>query len=419
MIKPTAARARGPGRLFKLRSGDADVWVLDYTAADGRRARKRLSTDRKVAERLRNEILRKRDLQSAGLGVTGGQDRLLTELRDLYLQDLRLRSSAGHLANKTGRLNRALAGVRAQRVRDLTPADAVALQGALARAGLSNTTINMQVGALQTLLRWALRMRLIEESPIESIRPLPSNEKTLVHRRRALSEDEIARLVQVAGAEDAMLGSVSRQVPQAAFWHAAVATGLRYSELRLLTWGAIDFDGAMLTVRGEHAKSGKSRSIPIHRDLLHTLAGLHRFHERLFGREVRDADWVFLAPRGAPWLPCSNNANRLLLRLLEAARIDRFDEAGRKIDIHALRHTFCSRLARTGASVTHAQRLMGHADVRLTSRVYTHLDAEQTRGAIDALPSVSEPKHVTLVHLAGGAQPEPTASSAHGAACIP
>ena len=76
----------------------------------------------------------------------------------------------------------------------------------------------------------------------------------------------------------------------------------------------------------------------------------------------------------------------MLYRLLEAADIPRHDEAGRQFSVHGLRHSFCTRLARTGASLEHARALMGHSDVRLTSRVYTHLEAEQTRGAIENLP---------------------------------
>jgi integrase/recombinase XerD len=314
------------------------------------------------------------------------------------LADLKIRSGAGHLSNKSARLDKALEALRAKRVRDLTPADAIALQAALVRAGLGNTTVNMRLGALQGMLRWAVRMRLIAESPIEQVQPLPQNERTLRRRRRALSEDEIQRLIAAAEAEDRQCAV--RSVPQAAFFACALSTGLRYGELRLLAWGAVDFDNAMLHVRGEHAKSGKSRAIPLRRDLLLALAELARIQKRFLGREVVAADRVFLAPRGGPWLACSNNANRVLLRLLEAARIPRLDEAGRKIDLHALRHSFATRLARTGASMAHTQLLMGHSDVRLTARVYLHVEAENTRGAIDALPPTASEAVPSKLRLA-------------------
>lgn len=51
----------------------------------------------------------------------------------------------------------------------------------------------------------------------------------------------------------------------------------------------------------------------------------------------------------------------------------------------ALRHTFGTRLIRMGVGLAQVQYLMGHSDPKLTAQVYTHLDVEDLRGAIDAL----------------------------------
>jgi len=61
------------------------------------------------------------------------------------------------------------------------------------------------------------------------------------------------------------------------------------------------------------------------------------------------------------------------LRLLEAAGIERTDAHGRSVDIHALRHTTATRLARSVAPLAITQRVLGHSDPKLTARVYTHL----------------------------------------------
>lgn len=376
MNRRIASRAKGPGRLYRETRHGETAWHLDYTASDGKRRRQKLASDRKVAEQMRIQLIARRDREVSGLGIIGGQDRLLAELCDLYLQDLRLRAGAGHLTNKSARLDKALASLRAQRVRDLAPADVLALQGALG-----------------SMLAWAVKMRLIEENPIKHLRPLPINEKTLRRRPRALSEDEIGRLMAVAEAEDRhCCADGPRQIPQAPFLRVALESGCRYGELRQLRWGAIDFEGATLLVRGEHAKSAKSRSIPIRAELLNALAELQRHHARHLGRAVQAHDHVFLAPRGEVWLNCSNNANRMLYRMLEAAGIPRIDDVGRQVSMHGLRHSFCTRVIANGGSLEQARLLMGHADVRLTSRVYAHLDTSQTRSAIDKLPPTGSPR---------------------------
>lgn len=88
---------------------------------------------------------------------------------------------------------------------------------------------------------------------------------------------------------------------------------------------------------------------------------------------TRPADPVFLSPEGCAQACHTVNLTRVLHRLLEAAGIDRFDAQGRRIDIHALRHSAASRFARTGVPLAVAQRILGHSDVQMTARVYTLL----------------------------------------------
>jgi hypothetical protein len=96
-------------------------WTLTWSDATGKRHRHALSTDRRVAERLRSEIIRTRDMELAGLGGEAGQERLLEEVLGLYLSDLSTRAVPEHIRNVRSRLERLLAAVPAQRVRDLRP----------------------------------------------------------------------------------------------------------------------------------------------------------------------------------------------------------------------------------------------------------------------------------------------------------
>ncbi len=93
-------------------------------------------------------------------------------------------------------------------------------------------------------------------------------------------------------------------------------------------------------------------------------------------------------PEAACWGRPTNNAMRIFNRLLARAKIERVDGDGKKIDIHALRHTFGSRLARHGAGLVQVQQLMGHSDPKLTAQVYTHLDVEDLRKALEMVAEV-------------------------------
>ena len=66
----------------------------------------------------------------------------------------------------------------------------------------------------------------------------------------------------------------------------------------------------------------------------------------------------------------------------------RRDGHGQTVDVHSLRHTFATLLARNGVSPSIAQKLMRHSDIRLTMNTYTHLDLADTAGAVAGLPAL-------------------------------
>ena len=82
---------------------------------------------------------------------------------------------------------------------------------------------------------------------------------------------------------------------------------------------------------------------------------------------------------------------RILDRLLLRAGIRKVDAEGRKLDIHALRTTCASRMARRGVALAVAQRWLGHSDPKLTAQHYTDLGVEDLRDAIERAP-VTEPE---------------------------
>jgi len=53
--------------------------------------------------------------------------------------------------------------------------------------------------------------------------------------------------------------------------------------------------------------------------------------------------------------------------------------------IHDLRHSFASVLVNAGRSLYEVQELLGHSDIRTTSR-YAHLSQERLREAVEPVP---------------------------------
>jgi integrase len=403
----SSGRALSSGSLKRVQRGNGPPrWVLSWTDAKGSRHRQALSTDRRVAEQMRTEIIRQRDMERAGLGAVDGQSMELAMLRDQYVTDLGARVGTKQLRSVTDALARVLAALEAKRVRDLRVADLMRYQRERLAQGVSNRTVNIDTGALRAMLTWALTAQVIAENPIKGLKPLPTTERHQRRVRRALSDDEIERFLAAAEADDAdcaARASAARtihvhgrggkyavrrrpeRVPQAPLWRAFLETAARWGELTQVTWADLDPERRALHLRATTTKNGRSRAIPLRAELVQQLLALRPLHQRVRLRVVQPSDRIFLSPDGADWASYTTNARRLLRRVLDRAGIDRLDCQGRVVDIHALRHTAGSRLGRRGVPLVVTQRLMGHSDPKLTARVYTHLELEDLRGAVEAM----------------------------------
>ena len=75
------------------------------------------------------------------------------------------------------------------------------------------------------------------------------------------------------------------------------------------------------------------------------------------------------------------------------------DDEGRVIDLHALRTTLGTQLARAGVTPQVAQRIMRHSDYRTTLKHYTVLGLTDTAAAMDRLPGIAPER---VAHAATG-----------------
>ncbi len=375
------ARAYGPGLLWR-RNGK---WILDHRDASGRRHQWSLGTDKRVAERRRAEIIRQRDMEVDGLGANQGMLQPLRELVALYLVDLKPRVTIEHHRNVEGRLDRIVQRLGDTLIRDLKALDVIAVRNEAVTNGASNRTANLFADSIMAAIKWAVESGLIASNPIKHIKRLPDGPGHQRCRRRAMSEEEIARFLEASRQDDEENARHKTRIPQTVLWRSYLETGARWSELRLATWGDLDFNERLLVLRAENTKSRKQRVIPLREELLAEIGALRVAHQAVLGRMPTIADRIFLSPDGSPWARVSNNAMRIFDRVLEAAQIARTDVQGMKLDIHALRHSFASRLSRNGVGLVQAQRLLGHSDPKLTAVTYTHVDVEELRKAVEGI----------------------------------
>jgi integrase len=334
-------------------------------------------------------VIRKRDLAVSGLGSEAGQELELAAVARQYLEDLRPRVCALHYKNVSSRLARVLAALDGMRVRELRPLHMVRLRNAAQAAGASNRTANLVVTTMQAMLRWAVENEVVAHDPVAHVRGLPNTRDHHKYRRRAMSDDEIHRFLAGSRAEDEELEVLAAdvRVPQAPLWMFLLEVGSRWGETRLMTWGDVDLGKRIVVLRAENTKSRKQRAVPLGDELVQELIKLRALQETLLRRLPNASDTVFLSPEGARWGWPTTNPMRILDRLLDRAGIAKVDTQGQKLDIHALRTTCASRMARRGVPLAIAQRWLGHSDPKLTAQHYTDLGVEDLRAAIERTPA--------------------------------
>jgi len=262
---------------------------------------------------------------------------------------------------------------------DLSVEDLAAYQTRRKRDGVSNRTVNLEMGVLRSILR---RYRMWEPiaADVNFLKENPSP-------GRALSHEEETRLLQAT--------SKSRCRSLYAVVMLALNTGMRASEIRGLKWEQVDFLGSALTVGKSKTLAGTGRVIPLNPRALAVLThwrGLfsgaqpedHVFpHEKygLAGNDRQSCAWE---------IDPSQPMHRWKVAW-ESAR----KAAGVSCRFHDLRHTFISRLAESQASDSTVMALAGHVSRAMMER-YSHIRMEAKRRAVDTLsgadfePSVAQ-----------------------------
>jgi len=258
------------------------------------------------------------------------------------------------------------------------------------RAGKSAETVNRDLntlrGALSRAVEWNATLGLgLTAHPLAGVKAAKTDKG---RRVRYLAPAEETRLLKALAARDdkrrAERDSANRWRGTRGYapWPAlgaytdhltplvvlALHTGMRRGELFALAWGDVDLEGALVTVRGETAKSAQTRHIPLN---VTAAAVLRTWRE--ITTPANAAAVVFAGVDGTP-LEDIKTAWGALLTL---AKIDAFR-------FHDARHHFASKLVMAGVDLNTVRELLGHGDIKMTLR-YAHLAPEHKAAAVAKL----------------------------------
>ncbi|PIT81353.1 site-specific integrase [Limnohabitans sp. 15K] len=225
--------------------------------------------------------------------------------------------------------------------------------------GFAPGTVNRLLVLLKYGYKLAMRWQVdcIEINPALDLKNIKDDNKI---ERYLTPEQTVALMSAVRASDNTMLQHI---VPFLLY------TGARKREALDAKW--VDIDWAQSSWRIPKTKSGKIRYVPLSQGAVDLLTKLKNGWPSVI---PSDADYIFPNPQtGLPYVSIYYSWN--------TAR----KQAGLpEMRIHDLRHSFASFLVNAGRSLYEVQELLGHADIRTTSR-YAHLKRERLMEAVEVI----------------------------------
>ena len=236
--------------------------------------------------------------------------------------------------------------------------------------GTCNRALVLLRYGFELAIRW--KVPGVPANPVKEIKNLRDDNRI---ERFLSNEQTIHLLTAVKQSESEMLQYIVLFL---------IYTGARKREALDAKWQDIDWDKKSWRI--PKTKSGKVRHIPLSRGALSVLEALENLcmegklgeHLKAYSLADMTQRYIFANIRtGQPYVSFFYSWN--------AARV----RAGMPdLRVHDLRHSFASFLVNAGRSLYEVQELLGHSDIRTTSR-YAHLSRERLIAAVEVVPFVA------------------------------
>ena len=266
----------------------------------------------------------------------------------------------------------------AVRLQQLTPKQIQSYYTKMMRSKqLSPNTVHKHHILLHTALQTAFRQNLLTENPVDRVEaPHLQAPKQLYY-----NPQQLRRLFQLVE------GSWLEVVVKLAGY-----LGLRRSEICGLKWKHIDFAENVIRIRVVRTTAGgqvvekepktphsvRTLSIAGLDDLLQTLHSQKRNQQMLSlsSDEFKDSGYVITREDGLPRHP--NQVTQAFHLLIQECGLP-------PITIHGLRHTFASVANYAKIPLLDIGKALGHKDVSITGRIYTHLFDQTHQEVVSAV----------------------------------
>jgi integrase len=309
-------------------------------------------TDKRLAEEKARRLVAELEVGGDPEGHERAKREPVEGLIDEFIDRLAARSGPDHRDCHARRLRKVVAAVGAKVLQEFT---AARCEGWLRSCGLAARTRHHYTRLFKQFGRFLVTTGRARTNPFGVLPAVTGIEQDRKLRRRALTEAEIATLLaSVPTSRYRRLGLTGPE--RAMLYRLVLATGLRRDEAASLTPESfrLDADVPHVVVEARHTKNKQVAQQPVPAALV---ADLRAFLARKrAGRSV----WPIRR---------KDTAHMVRMDLKEVGVAA--ERNGEVVDMHALRTTFGTMLAKKNVPLALAQKLLRHCDPRLTSNIYT------------------------------------------------
>jgi integrase len=223
------------------------------------------TSDKQVAEKKLNEIIREREREAAGIIAPkpireAAKRDLRSHLEEFVERLLVLGRANKYVKNLRGRVSKLITECAWLYLADVSAEKFERWR--VKQRGKAAKTLNEYLDAANAFLNWMVSAQRTPINPLDSVKKVDTRGRQ-IRLRRAFTDDEVRRLLMNAG--KSKIGYLF-----------AVHTGLRRSELRALTWADINLDPERpsVSIVAGTAKNRTAVTLPLNAELVAELRAI-------------------------------------------------------------------------------------------------------------------------------------------------
>lgn len=233
---------------------------------------------------------------------------------------------------------------------------------------------------VQKVYSYAIRLEIVKEDPFKYVAMPPSKKQrnTVRSRDNFFTKEELEEFLGYAQSE--------LSLKWFAFFRLLAYGGIRRGEALALKWDDIDFSAQSVIINKTLSRN-KEKELCVNRTKTEagervvyldseTLEVLKRWKFEQDRKKKRSISHdIIFDNKNTSYISLSTPI-KYLSSICEKHHLKR-------ITLHGLRHTHCSLLFESGASIKAVQDRLGHKDIKTTMDIYAHVTDKQKKKVID------------------------------------